>query len=135
MGRGLNKVMIIGHLGRDPELRYTSSGRPVTTFSVAINRTWVTGEGERRNETDWFTIVAWGSLADFTKKALYKGRQVFVEGRLQTRRWDDENGIKHTSVEIIAATVLALGEQKPGTVDESDLGGDFEEDEYDEIIE
>ena len=135
MGRGLNKVMIIGHLGRDPELRYTSSGRPVTTFSVAINRTWVTGEGERRNETDWFTVVAWGSLADFTKKALQKGRQVFVEGRLQTRRWDDENGIKHTSVEIIAATVLALGEQKPGTVDESDLGGDFEEDEYDEIIE
>ncbi len=135
MGRGLNKVMIIGHLGRDPELRYTSSGRPVTTFSMAINRTWVTGEGERRNETDWFTVVAWGSLADFTKKTLHKGRQVFVEGRLQTRRWDDENGIKHTSVEIIAATVLALGEQKPGTVDESDLGGDLEEDEYEEIIE
>jgi len=135
MGRGLNKVMIIGHLGRDPELRYTTSGRPVTTFSVAINRTWVTGEGERRNETDWFTVVAWGSLADFTKKALYKGRQVFVEGRLQTRRWDDENGIKHTNVEIIAATVLALGEQKPGTIDEPYLGGDLEEDEYDEIIE
>lgn len=134
MGRGLNKVMIIGHLGRDPEMRYTSNGRPVTTFSVAINRTWMTGEGERRNETDWFTVVAWGSLADFTKKALYKGRQVFVEGRLQTRRWDDENGIKHSSVEIIAATVLALGEQKSGSFDETYISSETDDNEYEEIL-
>jgi single-strand DNA-binding protein len=89
MSRGLNKVMIIGHLGRDPEMRYTPSGRPVTTFTVATTRTWNTSEGERREETEWFNVVAWGSLAEICNQYLRKGHQVYVEGRLQTRRWDD----------------------------------------------
>ena len=78
MSRGLNKVMIIGHLGRDPEMRYTPSGRPVTTFSVATSRSWNTADGERRSETEWFNVVAWGSLAEICKQYLTKGQQVYV---------------------------------------------------------
>ena len=92
MSRGLNKVMIIGHLGRDPEMRYTPSGRPVTTFTVATSRTWSTGDGERHSETEWFNVVAWGNLAEICKQYLTKGQQVYVEGRLQTRRWEDNEG-------------------------------------------
>jgi single-strand DNA-binding protein len=90
MSRGLNKVMIIGHLGRDPEMRYTPSGRPVTTFTVAVSRAWNTADGERRTETEWFNIVAWGNLAEICKQYLYKGQQVYIDGRLQTRRWEDK---------------------------------------------
>ena len=84
MTRGLNKVMIIGRLGRDPEMRYTPSGRPVTSFSVAVTRTWKSSEGERNEETEWFNIVAWGSLAEICKQHLAKGREVYIEGRLQS---------------------------------------------------
>ena len=82
MSRGLNKVQIIGHLGRDPEMRYTPSGRPVTTFTVAVSRTWNTGDGERHSETEWFNVVAWGNLAEICKQYLTKGQQVYIEGRL-----------------------------------------------------
>jgi primosomal replication protein N len=75
MGRGLNKVMIIGHLGRDPEMRYTPSGRPVTSFSVATSRSWTSAEGERREEVEWFNVVAWGALAEICKSHLAKGQQ------------------------------------------------------------
>jgi single-strand DNA-binding protein len=112
MSRGLNKVMIIGHLGREPEMRYTPSGRPVTTFTVATSRTWNTADGERHNETEWFNIVTWGSLAEICKQYLTKGQQVYIEGRLQTRRWEDNEGIKHTSVEIVANEMMILGERK-----------------------
>ncbi len=112
MGRGLNKVMIIGHLGRDPELRYTPSGRPVASFSVATARTWTSADGERREETEWFNVVAWGNLAEICKQYLTKGQQVFVEGRLQTRRWDDKEGQKHTSVEIVANEMMMLGDRR-----------------------
>ena len=112
MSRGLNKVMLIGRLGRDPEMRYTPSGRPVTTFSLASSRTWNTSEGERRTETEWFTIVAWGSLAEICKEYLTKGQQVYVEGRLQTRHWDDAEGNKHTSTEIVANEMIMLGERR-----------------------
>ena len=90
MGRGLNKVMIIGYVGRDPEMRYTPSGRPVTSFSVATSRTWTSAEGERREETEWFNVVSWGNLAEICKTHLSKNQQVYVEGRLQTRGWEDE---------------------------------------------
>ncbi len=112
MSRGLNKIMIIGHLGRDPEMRYTPSGRPVTTFTVAVSRSWNTVDGERHNETEWFNIVAWGNLAEICKQYLYKGQQVYVEGRLQTRRWEDKEGQKHTSVEIVASEMMMLGERR-----------------------
>ena len=112
MSRDLNKVMIIGHLGRDPEMRYTPSGRPVTTFTVATNRSWNTTDGERHNETEWFNIVAWGNLAEICKQYLLKGQQVYVEGRLQTRRWEDADKIKRTSVEIVANEMMILGDRR-----------------------
>jgi single-strand DNA-binding protein len=112
MSRGLNKVLIIGRLGRDPEMRYTPSGRPVTTFSVATSRSWNTSEGERRTETEWFNVVAWGSLAEICKQYLTKGQQVYIEGRLQTRQWDDQDGGKHTSTEIVANEMIMLGERR-----------------------
>ena len=111
MSRGLNKVMLIGRLGRDPEMRYTPSGRPVTTFSLATSRTWNTSEGERRTETEWFTIVAWGSLAEICKQYLVKGQQVYVEGRLQTRHWEDNDGNKHSATEIVANEMIMLGDR------------------------
>ena len=111
MSRGLNKVQIIGHLGKDPEMRYTPSGKPVTTFTVAVSRTWNSADGERHNETEWFNVVAWGTLAEICKQYLVKGQQVYVEGRLQTRRWDDKEGIKHTSVEIVANEMMMLGDR------------------------
>ena len=112
MSRGLNKVMIIGNLGRDPEMRYTPSGRPVTTFSVATSRSWNTSEGEKHVETEWFNIVAWSNLAEICKQYLIKGQQVYIEGRLQTRHWDDQEGNKHTSVEIVANEMIILGERR-----------------------
>jgi len=104
--------MIIGHLGRDPEMRYTPSGRPVTTFSVATSRSWNTSDGERRTETEWFNVVAWGSLAEICKQYLSKGRQVYIEGRLQTRRWEDDDGNKRTTTEIVAKEMVMLGERQ-----------------------
>ena len=112
MSRGLNKVMIIGHLGRDPEMRYTPSGRPVTTFTAATSRSWNTVDGERHQETEWFNVVAWGNLAEICKQYLTKGQQVYIEGRLQTRRWEDKEGNKHTSVEIVANEMVFLGDRR-----------------------
>ncbi len=112
MSRSLNKVMIIGYLGREPEMRYTSSGKAVTTFSVATNRTWSSSSGERHEETEWFTVVAWGNLAEICKQHLNKGSQVFIEGRLQTRRWEDNEGKKHAAVEVVANEMIQLGEKK-----------------------
>jgi single-strand DNA-binding protein len=88
MSRGLNKLMIIGHLGRDPEMRYTPSGRPVTTFSVATSRSWHSADGERHEETEWF------------------------EGRLQTRRWEDSEGNKHYTTELVAKEMIMLGDKR-----------------------
>jgi len=115
MSRGLNKVQIIGHLGKEPEMRYTPSGKPVTTFSVAVSRTWNSSDGERHSDTEWFNVVAWGSLAEICKQYLTKGQQVYVEGRLQTRRWDDKEGAKHTSTELVANEMMMLGERKDHT--------------------
>jgi single-strand DNA-binding protein len=112
MSRGLNKVMIIGNLGREPEMRYTPSGRPVTTFVVATSRSWNTSDGERHTDTEWFNVVTWGNLAEICKQYLTKGQQVYIEGRLQTRRWDDKEGVKHSTVEIVAAEMMMLGERR-----------------------
>ena len=112
MSRGLNKVQIIGHLGKEPEMRYTPSGKPVTTFSVAVSRSWNSADGERHSETEWFNVVSWGNLAEICKTYLTKGQQVYIEGRLQTRRWDDKEGVKHTSVEVVANEMMMLGDRK-----------------------
>ena len=125
MGRGLNKVMIIGHLGRDPEMRYTPNGRPVTSFSVATTRTWTSAEGERREETEWFNVVAWGNLAEICKAHLSKGQQVYIEGRLQTRGWEDEDGKKHFRTELVANEMILLSDRRQSIdyyEDETDSG-------------
>jgi len=108
VARGLNKVMIIGRLGRDPEMRFTPGGKPVTTFSIAVSRNWTASSGERHDETEWFNIVCWGTLAEICNQHLRKGRQVFIEGRLQTRSWEDESGKKHYRTEIVAREMLIL---------------------------
>jgi single-strand DNA-binding protein len=126
MSRGLNKVMVIGHLGRDPEMRYTPSGRPVTTFTIAVSRSWNTADGERRSETEWFNIVAWGNLAEICKQYLHKGQQVYIEGRLQTRQWEDKEGQKHKNVEVVANEMMMLGDRHDNSKksDESDADND-----------
>jgi single-strand DNA-binding protein len=119
--------MIIGNLGRDPEMRYTPSGRPVTTFSVAANRQYTNAEGEKQTETEWFNVVAWGKLAEICNQYLAKGRQVYVEGRLQTRQWEDAQGTRHTSVEIVANEMIMLGSRPSEDEENSDAP---EEDEF-----
>lgn len=122
MSRGLNRVQIIGHLGRDPEMRYTPSGRPVTSFSVATSRSWTSAEGERHEETEWFNVVSWGNLAEICNQYLTKSQQVYIEGRLQTRGWEDEDGKKHFRTEIVANEMIILGERRniPSSSDKLD---------------
>jgi len=108
MTRGLNKAMIIGSLARNPEMRITPSGKPVTTFSVGTSRTWNSSDGQKHTETEWFNIVAWGELADRCSQSLSKGQQVYIEGRLQTRKWEDTEGTKHSSIEIVASEMIML---------------------------
>lgn len=110
MTRGLNRVMLIGHLGRDPEMRFTPAGRPVTTFNLATTRTWHSTDGERHEETEWFQVVAWGSLAEICHQHLRRGQRAYVEGRLQTRRWEDAEGHKHQGIEVVAREMILLGE-------------------------
>lgn len=108
MARGLNKVMIIGNLGRDPEMRYTPSGTPVTSFSVAVGRSWTTPDGERKEATEWFNVVAWRELGEICKEKLAKGRRVYIEGSLQTRSWEDHAGQRHYRVELVADQMILL---------------------------
>ena len=129
MSRGLNKVMIIGHLGRDPEMRYTPSGKPVTTFNVATNRSWNTSDGVRRTETEWFNIVTWSNLAEICNQYLVKGQQVYIEGRLQTRHWEDDEGNRHSSVEIVANEMIMLGTRRSNE-DNKEEEDHFDEDEF-----
>ena len=104
----LNKAMIIGNLGRDPEMRYTPNGQAVTQFTVAVNRNYKDADGAWQEETEWFRVVAWGPLAERTAEYLRKGRKVYVEGRLQTRQWEDRDGQKRYTTELIAQTVTPL---------------------------
>jgi len=107
----LNKVMIIGNLGSEPEMRFTPNGNPVTSFRVATNRVYTTAEGERKQETEWFTVVAWNKLAEQCNQFLTKGRLVYAEGRLRTRTWEGQDGQKHYRTEIIANRVTFLDRQ------------------------
>lgn len=120
MTRGLNKVMLIGNLGRDPELRYTPSGRPVVSFSLASTRNWVTADGARREATEWFDIVAWGGLAEICQQHLVKGSRVYIEGRLKTREWADKDGQKHWRVEVVANEMIMLDNRGSALSNETD---------------
>ncbi len=117
----LNKVMIIGNLGSEPEMRFTPSGRPVTSFRVATNRVYATAEGERKEETEWFAVVAWGKLAEQCNQYLTKGRLVYVEGRLHTNTWDGQDGQKHYRTEVIADRVSFLDRQGAAPLPEERL--------------
>jgi single-strand DNA-binding protein len=108
MMASLNKVMIIGNLGGEPEMRFTPNGNPVTSFRVATNRTYNTPEGERKEETEWFTVVTWSRLAENCNQFLTKGQRVYAEGRLHTRIWEAPDGQKHSRPEIIANRVIFL---------------------------
>lgn len=110
----LNKCMIIGNLGADPEMRYTANGRAVATFNVATSRTFNGPDGQRREETEWFSVVTWERLAETCAQYLTKGRQVYVEGRMQTRSWDGQDGVKHYKTELIAQEVKFLGSPRDG---------------------
>lgn len=112
----LNKVMIIGNLGSEPEMRFTPNGNPVTSLRVATNRVYTTPEGERKEETEWFTVVAWGKLAEQCNQFLTKGRLVYAEGRLHTRTWEGQEGQKHYRTEIIANRVTFLDRQATALV-------------------
>jgi single-strand DNA-binding protein len=104
----LNKIMIIGRLGRDPELRYTNSGTPVASFSVATDERWADSDGNRQTRTEWHNVVAWSKLGEICGKYLKKGRLVYIEGRVQTREWDDRDGNKRRTTEIIASNMQML---------------------------
>ena len=106
---GVNKAILIGNLGRDPELRYTQSGQAVTNFSLATSENWTDKNGERTEKTEWHRIVAWGKTAELCAQYLSKGRPVYIEGRLQTRDWEDKEGVKRQTTEIVANTVQFLG--------------------------
>lgn len=112
---GINKVIIVGNLGADPEVRYTPSGSAVANFSVATSESWKDkNTGEKKERTEWHRIVVWGKLGELCGEYLSKGRQVYVEGRLQTRSYDDKEGVKRYMTEIIATDVQFLGSKESG---------------------
>jgi len=123
----VNRITIIGNLGNEPEMRFTPSGRPVTSFRVATNWRYTTPEGERKEETEWFSIVAWGRLAEQCNQFLTKGRLVYVEGRLRLRTWDGQDGQRRARNEIVADRVKFLDRQAAivsaeNKTDESETG-------------
>jgi len=129
----INRMTIIGNLGNEPEMRFTPSGRPVTSFRVATNWRYTTPDGERKEETEWFTIVAWGKLAEQCNQFLTKGRLVYVEGRLRLRTWDGPDGQRRARNEIVADRVKFLDRQAAGVAveaktEEAEPGGDIEPD-------
>ena len=106
---GINKVTLVGNLGADPEVKKTSSQTTVTLFNLATSRSWINKEGQKQEQTEWHRIVVWGKLAETCGEYLSKGRQVYVEGRLQTRSWEDDKGQKRYTTEVVAQQVLFLG--------------------------
>ena len=118
----LNKVQIIGNLGGDPEMRFTANGRAVANFSVACNRRYTTRDGEQRDDTEWVRVVCWERLAELAGQYLSKGRPVYVEGRLQTRQWEDRDGNTRYMTEVVANDIQFLGGRGGGGGDD-DWGG------------
>ncbi len=107
--RSLNKALLLGNVGKDPEVRYTASGRAVATFSLATSQRWKDQDGNDQEKTEWHRIVAWGRLGEICGEFLSKGKQVYVEGRIQTREWEDQDGNKRVTVEIVANDIILLG--------------------------
>ena len=131
----VNKVILVGNLGRDPEIRYTQQGTAVANFSLATTNRFKNRSGEMEERTEWHRVVAWDKLAEICGQYLAKGRQVYIEGRLQTRDWEDKDGNKRSTTEVVAQTMQMLGrrEGQPGgggsTPSSSEPSGDVPEDE------
>ena len=106
---GVNKAILVGNLGRDPELRHTPNGQAVVNFTLATSETWMDKSGERQERTEWHRIVVWGKTAENCAQYLAKGRTVYIEGRIQTREWEDKEGQKQRTTEVVAQTVQFLG--------------------------
>ncbi len=128
----LNKIMLIGNLGKEPEIRVTASGQTVANFSLATKEQFKNKSGEREERTEWHSIVVWGRLAEIARDYLHKGKQVYIEGRLQTRKWQDKNGQDRYTTEVVAELMQMLGNKGDGskTVQESSdtfVGGDFDD--------
>ncbi len=114
MADGLNKVLLIGNLGAEPELSYTQSSQAILKLRLATNESFTNKAGERQERTEWHRIVVWGKQAEIAREHLAKGKQVYVEGSIQTRQWDDREGNKRTTTEIKALRVVMLGRAEPG---------------------
>jgi single-strand DNA-binding protein len=125
MSSSVNKVILIGNLGRDPEVRYTPSGTAVANFSVATTENWTNKEGQKDSRTEWHRIVAWGRLGEICGEYLSKGRLVYVEGRIQTNEWEDQEGNKRQTKEIVASNMTMLGSRgAPGPFAEESSGSE-----------
>ncbi len=122
MAKDLNKVQLTGHLGADPEMRYTAQGSAVTTFRVASNRTWKDRDGGTHEDTEWFRIVAWDKLGEICNTYLTKGTRVYVEGRLQTRKWTDRDGQDRYTTEVVAQDMIILSSRSERGVAPDALG-------------
>lgn len=114
MAGGVNKVILVGNLGRDPEVRFTPSGQAVANFSIATSDSWTDKSGQKQERTEWHRIVVWGKLGELCGEYLKKGRQAYVEGRLQTREWTDKEGKKNQTTEVVANSVVFLGGRGEG---------------------
>jgi len=112
---GVNKVILIGNLGADPELRRTKDNQAVTELRLATNEAWTDRNGERQERTEWHRVVVWGKAAEFAKQYLRKGSKVYVEGRLQTRQWDDQSGQKRYTTEVVANDLQSLDARGDGS--------------------
>ena len=119
---GLNKVTLIGNLGRDPELRYTANGQAVANFTLATTESFSKRDGGRDEKTEWHRIVAWGKLAEICGEYMAKGRQIYVEGRIQTREWEDKDGNKRQTTEVVAQQVTFIGGRGEGGGRPGDTG-------------
>lgn len=130
MARDLNKVQFTGRLGADPEIRTTAQGSTVATFRVASNRSWISSSGDAHEDTEWFRVVAWNRLAEISQSYLHKASRVYVEGRLQTRQWVDQQGQTRYVSEVIASDILLLdGRHTPHHSDVNDAHASLQSDE------
>jgi len=121
MASGVNKVILVGRLGQDPEVRYTSNGGAVANFSIATNESWTDKQGQKQERTEWHRIVVWGKLGELCGQYLSKGRQAYIEGRLQTREWNDKDGNKRYTTEIVAQNIQFLGGSAGTSTGQSDF--------------
>ncbi len=131
----LNKAILIGNLGKDPEIRATASGQSVATFSLATSEKFKNKSGEMEERTEWHKVVLWGKLADIAAQYLTKGKPVYIEGRIQTRKWEGKDGVEHYTTEIVGDTMKMLGSKEgsshaaaAGTYDSAATGDDILDD-------